>query len=283
MKTLVKGFAVSLVIIGAVFGCIAQDKLRRIEQPPKYVYPNPPIQVAFSMDGKQLPEREVKAGAGWLREISLEVANISGKNINWILIDLMLREPEPGVSPIVITVELPYSEPRIKVLLAGDRVTLKPPDRLVDYWTKYAHKQGLVDIEKVVVDIRQVGFTDETSWFRGIRSRKDPETGRPVFLLEKSKPAIFPSVMSLIFSEISPVFFYAEFDSNEPETDPGGCVWLTAPVPTEPRGCTSTPRDGCVQPACERLQKLPPAQPLPLGEWTNRTERRTTDLLRATK
>jgi len=206
MKTIVKGVAVTLVMSCAVFGSIAQEKLRRIEQPPQYVYPKTPIEVSFSMDGKQLPEREVKAGPDWLRKISFEVGNVSGKNINWILIDLILREPKPGVSAIVITVELPYSEPRIKVLLAGDRVTLRPPDRLVDYWTKYARERGLEDIEKVILDIRQVGFTDETSWFRGIWSRKDPETGRPVFVWEKSKPTILPSVMSIILSEI-PRFF----------------------------------------------------------------------------
>ncbi|HEX3102551.1 MAG TPA: hypothetical protein VHQ01_12190, partial [Pyrinomonadaceae bacterium] len=79
------------------------------------------------------------------------------------------------------TVELSYSEPKIKILSAGESVTLTPPDNLVNTWTNFAARQGIIDIDKVRLDIRQVGFTDGSSWFRGIWSHKDPETGRAVF------------------------------------------------------------------------------------------------------
>ncbi len=193
MKTISKGTAVLLIIICGAFAGAAQDKLRRVEQPAKFVYPNTPIEVVVNIDGKQMLERKAESGPDWLKRISLEVTNTSGKDINWLCINLTLREPALGVraptpetAGIVITVELRYSD--IKVLLAGERITLKPPVTMVDYWTRYAREQGMEDIEKVILDIRQVGFTDETAWFRGIRSRKDPETGKPVFVTEKPEP-----------------------------------------------------------------------------------------------
>lgn len=214
MKTVSKGAAVLLVIICAVFVCAAQDKLRRVEQPAKFVYPNTPIQVAVSMDGKQLPDREVQAGPDWLRRISLEVGNISGKDINWLLINLMLREPKYGVSKptpeetgIVITFELPYSGPNVKVLLAGDRITLKPPVSAVDYWTKYAREQGMEDIEKVILDIRQVRFTDDTGWYLGQRTRKDPESGRRVFVTDNPEPPDLHLPTSILIPDALASFF----------------------------------------------------------------------------
>jgi len=155
MKMIAKGAAVLLVIISAFFSGAAQDKLRRVEQPDKFIYPETPIQVGVSMDGKQLLNREVKAGPDWLRKISLDVSNISGKDINWILINLVLKEGKPGItvpSPetagIAITVELSYSEPTIKLLKAGARVPLKPPDNVVDTWTKNAGQPRIKSCHK---------------------------------------------------------------------------------------------------------------------------------------
>ncbi len=185
MKIIAKGAAVLLVIICGVFVGAAQDKLRRVEQPAKFIYPNTPIQVEILMDGKPMPNRRAQAGPDWLKRISLEVTNTSGKDINWLMINLMLREPLYGApkpsletAGIFITLELPFSEPRIEILRAGERTTLKAKGPQVEYWTNYAREQGLEDIEKVMLDIKQIGFTDDTAWTRGRLSRKDPESGR---------------------------------------------------------------------------------------------------------
>ncbi len=204
-KTITKGAAVLLAIICAVFVCGAQDKLRRVEQPAKFIYSNTPIQVGIRIDGQEMPSREAQAGPDWLRRISLDVTNMSGKDINSLLINLMLKEPKygakeatPETAGIVITVELRHSA--IKILPAGDRITLKAPTTMVDYWTKYAREQGIEDIEKVILDIRQVGFTDDTGWFMGRRTRKDPESGRSVFVIEDNGPP----VLSLPTSSLTP-------------------------------------------------------------------------------
>lgn len=171
----------------------AQDKLRRIEQPAKFTYSNTPIQVLVKMDGEPLPSREIVTGPDWLRRLSLEVTNTSGKDINWFSILLILREPPPGVSKpsldiagIVIPVELRHSG--LKILSAGSKITIKPPNQNIDYWTKFALDNGMKDIEKVILEIRQVGFTDDTGWYLGSPTRKDPESGRYLFVTGNPDP-----------------------------------------------------------------------------------------------
>jgi hypothetical protein len=213
MRSHKKGVAVFLVMISAVLSCVAQDKLRRVEQPAKFTYANTPIQVLVKMDGEPIAGREAVAGPDWLRRVGLEVTNTSGKDIKSLLINLILREPPLGVKAtpetvgIVISFELQHSEPQIKVLPAGNRVTLKPPVTMVDFSTKYALEHGMKDIETVVLDIRSVRFTDETGWFLGSRTRKDPETGQYVFVPDDPKPPASYLPASILIPS-SPKFFF---------------------------------------------------------------------------
>jgi hypothetical protein len=58
----------------------------------------------------------------------------------------------------------------------GEQVTLKPPTALVEFYVKHALDQGLIDIEKAILDIRQVGFSDRSVWTRGRLSRMESGT-----------------------------------------------------------------------------------------------------------
>ncbi|MGB7201632.1 MAG: hypothetical protein WBD16_05120 [Pyrinomonadaceae bacterium] len=200
-----------LVVICAVFAGAAQDKLRRVEQPAKYIYSNTPIEVVVNIDGKEMPSREIMAGSDWLKRVTLEITNTSGKDINWLWINLMLREPKYGATErkpenagIAIPVELRHTD--VKVLRAEERIMLKPPVNMVEHWTKYAREQGMEDIEKVILDIHQVGFTDDTAWTNGRFSRKDPESGRYLFITEKPEylNSIFIPKIDLLFFDIRP-------------------------------------------------------------------------------
>ena len=205
MKLIVIITGILFLTICAVFVCPGQDKLRRVEQPAKFVYPNTPIQVVVKLDGKEMSNKEAQAGSDWLRKLSLEVTNTSSKDISWVSINLMLREPvygamiaTPETAGIVIEFDLRYADPAIQVLPSGQKVVLKPPVSTVDRWLKYALKQGIEDIEKVILDVRQVGFTDDTAWTRGRISRKDPDSGHYVFVTEDSKTVRHPSTSILV-------------------------------------------------------------------------------------
>lgn len=166
-----------VVLCCAHFG-FAQDKLRRVEQPEKFTYPNTPIQVVVNLDDKPMLNRESRAGSDWLKRISLEITNTSGKDIRFLSINLILREGSAQITTIVIPIGLENSEPQIKLLAAGDRAVFRTYDKAVDLWLNHLKEQGLTnDVEKVILDIRQVGFTDRTGWFRGLLTRTDPESG----------------------------------------------------------------------------------------------------------
>jgi hypothetical protein len=172
VKSILKIAPIVLTILCCFAASFSQDKLRTIEQPAKFTYPDTPIRVELKFDDKEMPDRKVIAGPDWIGRISLEVTNTSRKDIGSLWINLTIREPVLGVrepSPetagIAIPVELRQSS--IQLLSVGNRIDLKPPVATVDYWTKNAREQGINDIEKLILDIRQVGFTDGTVWTRG--------------------------------------------------------------------------------------------------------------------
>jgi len=183
MKLIKKGAIVALAMLCGSLTGGAQNKNRRVEQPTKFVYSNVPVEVVVDFDGKEMPGRAIQAGPDWIHRITLDVTNTSGKDINWLWINLIIREGITGISSpgpdevgIAIPVELRHSSK--KVLTAGDRVVIKPPESMVEYWTKYAGEHGLPDIERLILDVRQVGFTDDTIWTKGHMSRKDPAVGQ---------------------------------------------------------------------------------------------------------
>jgi len=187
MRKIVRGVVTLIFVFCAAFMCTAQEKARRVEQPAKFIYPNTPIQVEVKLAGKDLVGKEAKAGSDWIQNLKIVVTNTSGKDISSFWINLTIREPilglaspPPGSEGIVIPVELRTSS--VKVLLAGQTLTLSPSEELVEQWTKHVKSQGMNDIEKLILDIRQVGFTDGVVWTRGRLSRKDPTTGRYVFI-----------------------------------------------------------------------------------------------------
>ncbi|MGE3465578.1 MAG: hypothetical protein AB7J13_01480 [Pyrinomonadaceae bacterium] len=167
--------AVLTAILCGVYVAIGQEKLRRVEQPVKFVYKNTPVEVVINLDGKPMSNWRAQAGPDWLERISLDVTNVSNKDIKWLLINLMIREPKYGAreataqtAGIAIPFEIPYSGPDVIVIRAGEHITLKPPVSAISYWTEYARKQGIEDVEKVLLDIAQVKFTDDSHWYRGI-------------------------------------------------------------------------------------------------------------------
>jgi hypothetical protein len=187
MRILARGGVTLLLFLCAMSICNAQAKLRRIEQPEKFIYPNTPIRVEVELNGKNLVGKEALAEPDWIQKLKVVVTNTSGKDISTFSINLTIREPVLGVtSPpsgsegITIPVEMRTSS--VKVLLAGESLAMSPSAELVEQWTKHIKSQGVDDIQKLILDIRQVGFTDGIVWTRGRLSRKDPSTGRYVFI-----------------------------------------------------------------------------------------------------
>lgn len=177
-----------LMIICGGFTGVSQDKLRRIEQPSLYQYPNTPVTVVVKLDDREMVDRKAIAGPDWLHKLSLDVTNTSRKNIKALRIDLILRDFQtslPKKSSVLVSLELINSLQKTEMLLPGDCTTLKPPAEWIDRWVGYLKDQGEPEIEKIIIDTAQFEFTDGTMWFRGTLMRLDPETGRYYKVTEK--------------------------------------------------------------------------------------------------
>jgi len=214
MRKVNVGITVIVLVFCSFVAGAAQSKLRRIEQPERFVYKNTPIEIRFFVDDKQLVNGQIYEGSDWLRRLRLEVANISPKNISSFRVDLMLREPKSASqgsqaenSGIVITYDLRYANPPTKVLQANTSVVLMPPVGMIDYWTEYAREQGLTDIDRVSFEIRQVTFTDDTGWMLGSPTKRDPQTGRMLFVKDELSPSPLLLSSNLMVQPFKSSFF----------------------------------------------------------------------------
>lgn len=185
MKAIAKRVLLFFTICAAVIcvpqGSPAQNKLRTILEPKRYLYPNRPVEiVSISVADRPFLNMQTHADSDWLLNLNITVKNTSGKDIVWIATDLILREEEAGRSRLVIPVYFGQGRGGTaeKLLPAGLETTLKARKDDVDYWLKYCKTQGIEDIDKIIVDIRSVLFTDDTGWYVGVPTRKDPQSER---------------------------------------------------------------------------------------------------------
>lgn len=264
MNIVAKGATVLLLILCAVFLCIAQEKLRRVEQPSKYTHANTPVEVDVNIDDTKMVQRSARTGPDWLRRLSLDVINTSGKDIKSLFIDLILKEasPEAGKGPmsgtpgIVITLELAFAYPKTKIFMAGDRIKLKPPVNVVDHWSERARALGLEDIDKVYLEITRVFFTDGTVWSQGSSFKKDPESGKLIPIREHTPFGRLDESIHVLIPKFQSWDFFLVQDDSYGTLDAGGCGWVSF-IPENRIGCSSILNDGCEElNNCDRYESF---------------------------
>lgn len=179
MRFIAKLTALSATIACAVVAGLAQEKLRRVEQPPLYQYKNMPVAVVVKLDDREMVDRKAMARADWLHRLSLDVINTSGKDIKALSIRLILRDGQTskGLSSVALSVLPGNSQSKTAMLLAGDLTSLKPVASHIDRYLGLLKEHGTVEIEKVILDVHDVEFTDGTRWLIGDLLRFDPESG----------------------------------------------------------------------------------------------------------
>ena len=178
-----------LLVLCAACLCNAQERGRQIEQPAKFSYSNAPVQVEIKLNGKDIVGKEVEADDDWISNLKLQITNISGKNITSFWINLIIREAVPNITPatpestgVLVPIEFQRTQTKNTIFTAGQSMSVSPPKKMVEFWTNFVRSQGMNEIDKLILDIRQVGFTDGSVWNRGRLTAKDPETGRFVRL-----------------------------------------------------------------------------------------------------
>lgn len=179
---------ISVILLAVSFG-YSQDKLRIIQE---VEHKNSPVVVVSRHAGDKTFDRShqnkhgITAGNNWLSSLSLDVKNVSNKNVTYI--NLLLDIPKSGkmeeigrIFPIFFgnrtasaaTANKDSSSP-LELLKPGDVVKLKMSDVLRTQLEAYLKKYEAEDIEQIRTDIREVHFDDGTGWSYGLELKQDP-------------------------------------------------------------------------------------------------------------
>lgn len=191
MKFIAGVAAILVAILFSGLDSVAQEKLRSVEQPARYTHANPPVDVVVKLDDQEMVGREATTGPDWLNRLSFEVTNKSGKDIRFLRIDLILWENARQLPGIVITLGMANTEPKIKILAAGERATLKMAPSVVEIWLKSLKEKGVDDLVRVMLELHQFGFTDGSGWYVGLPTQMSPDGKNEVLPKKGVQPILF--------------------------------------------------------------------------------------------
>ena len=181
MKALQKSglFLAMVLVLTAV--CPAQPKIRILEKPDSYL--NQPIEVVSrELDNQPfLDETRVMADRDWLKQLTLGIKNISGKNIMSFDIDIYIRKEASmptGVSfPILFRTytkpvihnqnRTPQGEVKLGVLQPGEVVKVRITDDHLSKFGDILKSYGVEDLTNAKLELRGVYFEDKSRWSFG--------------------------------------------------------------------------------------------------------------------
>ena len=145
-------------------------------------WPNEPLAIFnLQVDGKPVYfDEKFAAGEDWVKSVSFDIKNISGKVITHFEISLYLpgsRKDEPGgVVPILIhgrNPMLPGAE-RPARMDPGDEIHATYSDKLHEFFKRMRDLIGLKNVNQVSIAIERVAFEDNTVWSIGQLFRCNP-------------------------------------------------------------------------------------------------------------
>lgn len=174
---------ISLIVLSGTFAApiLAQSKIRTLDHQ-KYRYKNEPLMVVGRAIGdKPFPnnDNKIEAEPDWLKNLSLDVKNISSKNIAFFEIHLVVDNPRKLLSQDSIALRFTgwptFKDNTEFVKLGGKRVTLKPGEivrlsvreQLPPTLMNYVESLTAENFDRVSIDIRYVQFDDGTGWGLG--------------------------------------------------------------------------------------------------------------------
>lgn len=185
-----KSFLLIGVALFMPFIAVSQDRVRLIEESdPKLNFPNAPVAIVSRSVGNKtfLSDGKFVAGPDWLKNLTLDVQNVSTKRIIRFEINLKIEKQgsmtyDAGMEyyfrlrnePVLDKMGRPTGEYKIrKPLEPGEIVTVKLAEHQLPVLDDIK-RFGITDIERVFMSIRRVVFDNGTGWFVGIETREDP-------------------------------------------------------------------------------------------------------------
>ncbi len=170
---------VALVCIAAL-AVFPQEKMRTIKEPP--LRDDSPIAVVNrELGDRKFDDRNQALGdRDWLKHLTLDVKNVSDKNIVYFHIDLPI--PKQGEMPGTFGAAIFFGN-RMAPAVAGPDDPILRPDEIVTvsinpneiaFWYRELEKYEVNDFDHVTLDIRTIHFDDGTGWQLGIPLQQDP-------------------------------------------------------------------------------------------------------------
>lgn len=176
--------------------CFGQERIRQIE---KKNTRNEPIELINSEVGNKVSntENQVLADKDWLRNLKLNLKNISNKRIVYIEVELEIEPVGKMQHPLRLPIKfgkLPsltnINDANSEVIRQNEyiKVSLKP--YILDSLVQFMQKNEIAEIERVKVFFEFVVFDDGTAWSKGQQMRRNPTNGNQWDVIGNSQKEI---------------------------------------------------------------------------------------------
>lgn len=172
MKKISRAFncVLMLLCIATSLAIAQEQKIRTITK--AFTFENQPIQVIHRPSGDKpiSNDTQILADNKWLKNLTLEIKNVSEKNIIgfnlFLVVEITAKMPSRCRVPIYFRgIEQESGEP--KALRPGEVVKVQVSDGDIAYWTKWLKEYDAEDFDRVLLDVRSVNFEDGTRWGMG--------------------------------------------------------------------------------------------------------------------
>ena len=124
------------------------------------------------------------ASSDWLKDIRLEVKNISEKTIASFSIEVIIPKYANMQVPFAISLDYPDAaivNTKTGVLKPGEIVTVGVTNAQGTFWTRELAKYGVTQLPQVNLEILQVIYDDDTGWQKGLDVVRDPSTPLKIY------------------------------------------------------------------------------------------------------
>jgi len=170
---------VGLMLFNFVIYVDGQEKQRIIND--IYLPKDAPVQIiGRELEGRKFEDRRLDnrisgvANSDWVKHLTLEVKNVSRKNVSYIRITLMVPQQKQMPGPMVYEVSFGSRNGTDGLISPGEAVKIKVRDSEYLAWEKRLKGWGVDDFDHVLLELRTIYFDDGTGWSLGNPLQQDP-------------------------------------------------------------------------------------------------------------
>lgn len=199
-----------LIALVCTFSVFAQEKPRTLVKSEHYHAGAPVEIVEISLRGTRINFNETQmVASNWVGGLSFKVKNVSAKTITFFNIGLEVPASENNpyrlVFPVRFSVPLHIDDAGVahptdlpKLLLPNATIDVKVHDQSLKAFSSHLGKLGADDFDKLIVDIEEVQFNDDTGWSHGWEWKRIPTNRNKRVRLNDSSGRVSVTLRSII-------------------------------------------------------------------------------------